>query len=87
MLYLYFLIFHSSYEVMFLNLFVVIIKEEIAIFRWNSGALLSDLPAAFNSSLYIYDLVFAKLYKFELGMPSLKILHSYFAETRQCESK
>ena len=85
MLYLYFLIFHSSYEAMFFNLFVVIIKEEIAIFRWNSGALLSDLPAAFNS-LYVYDLVFAKLYKFELGMPSLKI-HSYFAEMAQRENK
>ena len=35
---------------------------------------------------YIYEFVFAKLYKFGLDMPSLKLLFSYLAETRQRES-
>ena len=31
---------------------------------------------------YIYEFVFAKLYKFGLDMPSLRLLHSYLTETR-----
>ena len=71
---------------MLFDRFVVIIKDETTIPGGNSGAISSNLPTAFNS-LYIYDLVFAKLYKFGLGVLSLKLLHSYLAETRQHENR
>ena len=41
----------------------------------NFGALLTDLPKAFDC--LSYDLLIAKLHAYGLDMPSLKLLHSY----------
>ena len=47
----------------------------------NFGALLTDLPKAFDC--LPYDLLIAKLHAYGLDMPSLKLLHSYLTKRRQ----
>ena len=67
----------------FLTFLLLLLLKELLYQGGNNGALLSDIPTAFNS-LYIYELVFAMLYKFGLEMPSL---WPYLTETRLRESK
>ena len=70
----------------FLKFLLLLLLKELLYPGGNNGALLSDIPTAFNS-LYIYEFVFAKLYKYGLDMPPLRLLHSYLTEARQRESK
>ena len=50
--------------------------------EFNYGALLTDLPTAFDC--LSHDLLIAKLHAYGFDIPALRLLHNYLTNGKQC---